>query len=126
MPAGSLITVPDPVPLLLTLNWYWFKVKVAVTDLAALIVTTQVPVPVQPSPLQPVNVEPVAVVAVRVTTVPESKIYSQVAPQSMPGGLLVTVPEPVPLRLTVNAYCSSWYSTAEILIGAPILVCKWS
>ena len=69
MPAGSLITVPDPVPLLLTLNSYWYKVKVAVTDFAAFIVTTQVPVPEQPAPLQPVNVEPVVAVAVRVTTV---------------------------------------------------------
>ncbi len=39
--------------------------KVAVTVLAALIVTEQAPVPVQ-APLQPVNVEPVAAAAVRV------------------------------------------------------------
>ena len=44
-------------------------VKVAVTLLAALILTTQLPVPVQ-APLQPVKVEPVVGVAVRVTLVP--------------------------------------------------------
>jgi hypothetical protein len=44
-------------------------VKLAVTALAALIVTMQVPVPVQPSPLQPVKVEPVAGMAVKVTGV---------------------------------------------------------
>ena len=41
--------------------------NVAVTVLAAFIVTEQAPVPVQ-APLQPVNVEPVDGVAVRVTT----------------------------------------------------------
>ncbi len=45
------------------------SVKVAVTVGAALIVTVQVPVPVQ-APLQPVKVEPAAGAAVRVTTVP--------------------------------------------------------
>jgi hypothetical protein len=44
-------------------------VKVAVTDLAASMVTTHVPVPVQPAPVQPVKVLPVSAVAVRVTTV---------------------------------------------------------
>ena len=43
-------------------------VKVALTDLAAVMVTTQVLVPVH-APLQPVNLEPVAGLAVRVTFV---------------------------------------------------------
>jgi hypothetical protein len=44
--------------------------NVAMTVVAADMVTVQEPVPVQPPPLQPVNVEPVAGVAVRVTAVP--------------------------------------------------------
>ena len=68
IPAGTLLTVPEPVPLLLTVNRY-SVVKLDVTDLAAFIVTTQAPVPVQPSPLQPVKAEPVDAVAIRVTTV---------------------------------------------------------
>ena len=46
-----------PLPFLLMFRVYVFSVKVAVTDLAALIVTMQVPVPVQ-SPLQPEKDEP--------------------------------------------------------------------
>jgi hypothetical protein len=48
---------------------YRIKVKVAVTDRAAFIVTVQVPVPEQ-APLQPVKFVPVAGVAVSVTRVP--------------------------------------------------------
>jgi len=56
MPAGSLVTVPLPVPVLDTVNAYVFSAKLAVTDLAASIVTMQAPVPEQPLPLQPVKV----------------------------------------------------------------------
>ena len=44
--------------------------NVAVTVLAAVMVTVQEPVPVQPPPLQPPKVDPAAGVAVRVTAVP--------------------------------------------------------
>ena len=57
--------------------------------------TVQAAVPVQ-APDQPVKVEPEAGVAVRVTEVPLPKLAVQVEPQSMPAGLLVTVPAPVP------------------------------
>ena len=69
IPVGLLVTVPVPVPVFDTVRAYVFSVNVAVTDLAALIVTTHVPVPVHPAPLQPVKVEPVAGVAVRVTDI---------------------------------------------------------
>jgi hypothetical protein len=45
------------------------RVKVAVTVLAEVIITVQVPVPEQ-TPLHPVKVEPVEAVAVRVTETP--------------------------------------------------------
>jgi hypothetical protein len=45
------------------------RVKVAVTVIAAFIVTVHGPVPAQP-PLQPVKVDPLAGLAVRVTAVP--------------------------------------------------------
>jgi len=75
--------------------------NVAVTDLAALIVTVQEPVPLQ-LPLQPVNVELASGVAVNVTAVPLVKPCEQVAPHEIPAGALVTVPLPFPDFFTVR------------------------
>jgi hypothetical protein len=77
-------------------------VNVAVTAAAALSVTTQLPVPLQPPPLHPVKAEPALGVAVSVTTVPLTKSAAHVAPQLIPAGLLVTVPVPAPARVTVS------------------------
>jgi hypothetical protein len=76
-------------------------VKLALTDLAALIVTVQAPVPEQ-LPLQPVNVAVDDGVAVSVTTVPLVNEAEHVVPHEIPAGLLVTVPVPVPARDTVS------------------------
>src|SRR5439155_26050177 len=102
MPAGALVTVPTPVPTLLTVSVTLCSVKVAVTPCAALIVTEHAPVPEQPPPLQPVNVDPAAGAAVRETDAPVVKGAEHVAPQEMPAGLLVTVPVPVPDFETVS------------------------
>jgi hypothetical protein len=71
IPAGLELTVPLPVPDLLTDKENVCTLKVAVTDVAAFIVTEQVPVPEHPPPLQPANVDPPAGAAVSVTDVPE-------------------------------------------------------
>ena len=76
--------------------------KLAVTVVAAVSVIAHVPVPLHPPPLQPVKVEPAAALAVRVTGVPLAKLAEQVAPQSIPAGLLVAVPEPVPAGTIVS------------------------
>ncbi len=70
IPAGVLLTVPLPVPALLTVRPTCDALNVAVTVVVEVMVTVQVPVPVHPPPLQPAKVEPVAGVAVRVTAVP--------------------------------------------------------
>src|SRR5436853_6999469 len=70
IPAGELVTVPLPVPALLTVSAKVGRAKVAVTVVAALRVTVQAAVPEQPPPLQPVKVEPAAGVAARVAAVP--------------------------------------------------------
>ena len=104
MPAGVLVTVPVPVPDLVTVSAKEDgKVNVAVTDVAALSVTVQALVPVHPPPLQPENVAPVAGVAVKVTTVPVVNAVEQVAPQAIPAGALVTVPVAFPAFVTVSA-----------------------
>jgi hypothetical protein len=50
-----------------------------------------------------VNVDPLAELAERVTCVLYAKLAEHDAPQVIPLGLLVTVPLPVPLFVTVNA-----------------------
>jgi hypothetical protein len=76
-------TVPPPVD----------ETKLAVTDLAAVIATVQVPVPEQ-APDHPLKVKPVDGVAVSTTLVPEVTDSVQTVPQEMPVGELVTVPVP--------------------------------
>jgi hypothetical protein len=104
MLAGELVTVPLPVPALVTER---AKVEVetlnvAVTALAAFMVTEQPAEPEQ-APLQPAKVEPRAGVAVRVTTVPLAKLAEHVVPQLMAVGELVTAPPPVPAFVTARA-----------------------
>jgi hypothetical protein len=70
IPAGLELTEPVPVPFLDTSRVLVCRVNVAVTDLAAVMDTMQVPVPEQPPPDQPVKSEPVDGVAVSVTEVP--------------------------------------------------------
>ncbi len=103
IPAGLLVTVPLPLPALVTVRVNPIvKVKVAVTDLLASMRTVQVvAVPLQ-APLQPVKVEPAAGVAVRVTVVPLGKAAEHMVPQSIPAGLLVTLPLPLPALVTVR------------------------
>jgi hypothetical protein len=76
--------------------------KVAVTDLLEFIVKVQVLLVPEQSPDQPEKVEPESAVAVRVTVVPEVKYATHSAPQLIPAGLLVTVPDPVPVLETVS------------------------
>lgn len=75
--------------------------KVAVTAVAPVRTTVQVPVPLH-APDHPPNVEPAVGVAVRVTEVPLLNAKLQTVPQLIPAGLLVTVPVPVPASATVS------------------------
>ena len=73
IPDRELVTVPLPVPVLLTLNEYCVAVvglNAAVTLCgAAVMLIAQFPVPLQ-APPQPANVEPLAELAVKVIDVP--------------------------------------------------------
>jgi hypothetical protein len=70
IPDGDEVTVPAPVPALVTLSAKLDEpLNVAVTARAAVMDSVQPPVPVH-APLQPANVEPLAAAAVSVTEVP--------------------------------------------------------
>jgi len=82
--------------------------KVAVTVTVVLLpglagsVNMQGTVPKQPPPLQPTNDEPAAAAAFKVTDVPASNWFEQVAAQLLiPAGVDVTVPLPTPPFVTV-------------------------
>jgi hypothetical protein len=54
------------------------------------------------APVHPVNVEPAAAAALSATVAPSEKVAEQEAPQSIPAGELVTVPDPPPAFVTVS------------------------
>lgn len=101
IPAGELVTEPEPVPARSTVRvdvgggggaaW----VNVAVTEVFAEMVSLHEPVPEQ-APPQPPKVDPFVGVGVRVTSVPSSKSALQLDPQFIPVGVLLTVPVPEP------------------------------
>jgi hypothetical protein len=97
MPVGLLVTVPVPEPIFVIVKVAG-GLNVAVTDRLASMRTEQEPVP----PQSPLNVDPAAGVAVRVTGVPGAKPALQVPGQDMPLGLLVTVPVPFTVTVSVN------------------------
>jgi len=74
---------------------------VAVTVLAAFIVTVQLPVPLQ-APDQPAKKAPLVGVATSFTLVPELNDALHVPGQLMPAGVLITMPLELPARVTVN------------------------
>ena len=90
--------MPAPVPPFVTDSVTGSRLKVAVTEVGA--VTVQVPVPEQPPPDQPAKDEPAAAVAVKVRTVPRRHGLRAGGAAVDAGGLLVTVPAPVPLFVT--------------------------
>ena len=94
---SPLVTVPEPVPDVLTVNANSGE-NVAVAATAAVpIVKLHDPVPMQ-APVQPANTDPAAGVAVSVTAVLVFTEALHVPGQLIP--LPVTVPVPVPARVT--------------------------
>src|SRR5947208_12947973 len=77
------------------------KLAVALTVVPLTVTLQEVAVPVQ-APLQPANEDPLAAAAVNVTWLLVGKSNVQVPGQAMPDGLLVTVPLPVPVVVTVS------------------------
>jgi hypothetical protein len=104
MPTGDDVTVPAPLPALLTVRPYCRSRNSAVTIVAPFTATSQAPVPAQPPPDQPAKIELAAGAAVSTTAAPGGYSSEQSAPQSIPAGLELTVPAPLP-DLTIS---SAW------------------
>jgi hypothetical protein len=75
--------------------------NVGVTVVLASSVNRHVPVPVH-RPDHPAKVVPASGTGVNTTAVPLGKLVVQLSGQSIPAGLLVTVPAPVPALATVS------------------------
>jgi hypothetical protein len=117
IPAGVLVTVPVPLPALVTVSFMGagpLDVNVAVTDAEALSAMVHVAVPLQP-PDHPPNVEPALGAAVSVTEVPVAKVALQVEPQLIPAGLLLIIPAPLPALVIV----SSTFLTIVVVVDEP-------
>jgi hypothetical protein len=102
IPAGVLVTIPVPAPAKVTdmvKDVVTAAAKVAVTELAALRVMLQAALPVH-APLQPEKALLVPGVSLSVTWVFCGKFAEHVAGQLIPAGVLVTVPVPVPAKVT--------------------------
>ena len=82
----------------------------AVTDVAWVIVTSHGAVPAQPAPLHPLNRDPGSGKAESLTTCPKLKLAEHVEPQSIPGGDVVTDPDPSPNVVTVSV--ATWANVA--------------
>jgi hypothetical protein len=87
-----------------------------------LLVTVTLPSVQSALPVQPAKLEPEAGLAVKVTTAPLLRVVVQVLPQLIPPRLLVTVPVPVPERVTVSVYVLRRLNTAVQLISAFIVI----
>src|SRR6266436_4145929 len=96
-PAGVGWAAIDPPPTVVR-NSVYCAVKVAVTLLAASIVTTQVTLLPEQSPAQPVNRKPGSGVAVRVTLVPAAYFPAV--------GCRSGVIEPPPSVVSNSVYCA--------------------
>src|SRR2546428_9424643 len=98
MPIGVLVSIPPPAPVFFTVTMK-VGVKVAVTVVAAVRVTVQEAVPVQPPPLHPVKAESVAGVAGGRTRGPVRKRPPQPVPAGKTGGVVVAGAPPGPVLL---------------------------
>ena len=126
IPAGLLVTVPEPA--MVTARLAFTAVNVAVTAWLELRVTAHVPVPEHPPPLQMVKTEFAFGVAVSVTIVLGVKLAEQVPTpgQLIPAGLLVTVPPPVPASVTRSPSVLTVYSSTKASGQTTVSVCPFA
>src|SRR5690349_6209557 len=125
IPVGELVTVPCPVPTLLTLSvrdsGSGSRSKLALISRSSVISTRQAGTPSrvgsESQPLQPENSEPASGLAVSVTASPSSNSAPQMLGHSIPAGELSTAPAPVPSIVTSSAN-SPLGSRSKIAVAA--------
>jgi hypothetical protein len=96
------------------------RLKLAVQ--ARLAVIGMEPLPQSAWPLQPSNLEPLVATGVRVTAVPLTKAAEQLAPQLIPAGVLVTVPLPAPVFVTVSPKLAGPKLAVTVVAAASVTV----
>src|SRR6185295_8714998 len=101
-PEGEDVMTPSPEPSFVTVKLTGFNVKVAVTAVADSIGMTQSPVP-EHAPDHPANALSSDELAASVTTAAALKFAVHVNPQSIPAGVDMTRPVPVPDRATFSS-----------------------
>jgi hypothetical protein len=84
--------VPDPSFCTVRVRW---ATNLAVTLRSEFTATAHLFPLTESQPIHPRNTYPGAAIGLRVSRSPSSELTLQVAPQSIPPGVLVTVPEPV-------------------------------
>ena len=113
------MTVPEPVPDLVTLRTRVSSAKVAVTAFAELNLTTHSLAPLTESqPIQTTALEPVSAVPFSVTVAPSVYSAEHSVPQSMPAGVLATVPLPLPPLVTERAFLPCTAKVAVTVFAA--------
>src|SRR4051812_32694618 len=117
MPGTSDVTVPLPVPVLVTTSDR-FCPNATLIAVSAEAVIAHVLAPAQRRSLQPRNCEVVSVaIAVSETAAPSGTIIEQVVGQSMPAGLEVTLAMPLPTMVT-ETVCITMPKPAVKLVSA--------
>lgn len=104
IPAGELVTTPEPSPSNSTVRVFVINSKLAITTVSAVTFTTHAPVPEHAPPDHPVNVALGATTTAKDTEVPSAKSASQFSEQEIPAGVLVINPSPEPVKLTLKVY----------------------
>jgi hypothetical protein len=104
IPAGELVTVPEPVPISPTVSVACgggVGPKLALTLVSELSVTLQPAVP-EHAPPHPVKTKPLLVATVSATFVPPTKLFVHALPQLIPLGLLEIIPPDAGFEDTVK------------------------
>jgi hypothetical protein len=99
----ALLAAVSRLPVTLGTTQRGSDAKVAVAELSAVRLIVHAPAP-EHAPDHPVKVDPAAGLSVSVSAAPSGNGCEQAEPQSIPAGVEVTAPRPLPDVATVNVF----------------------